>query len=265
VHFRFLALQLMQPFFDRLDFVPRTSYWQGQSPLLHWLHAGLPSLHLIFISQHRMHLPFTGIGGTGGSTTCALLRDADGERGSLPFLLFFAVDLRVELGEAVTPFSLRFLLTEARGASGEVDMSMFGSRQSFSMSISAAFFLRFAFPSLLPFGTFDLGAREVEAVSTANAGRLRASSVYVKLRHRLSGKSPPANAVFLRNDIPIVIYWATMDWIVLVHHVDCLALGGELDMNGTSTTIAYDCRVASIVWVTFAFFAVLSLLFPLAT
>jgi hypothetical protein len=201
-----------------------------------------------------MHLPFTGIGGAGGSTTCALLRDADWERGSLPFLLFFAVDSRVELGEAVTPFSLRFLLTEARGASGEVDMS-----------ISAAFFLRFAFPSLLPFGTFDLGAREVEAVSNANAGRLRASSVHVKLRHHLSGKSPPANAVFLRNDIPIVIYWATMDWIVLVHHVDCLALGGELDMNGTSTSIAYDCRVASIVWVNFAFFAVLSLLFPLTT
>jgi hypothetical protein len=36
-------------------------------------------------------------------------------------------------------------------------------------------------------------------------------------------------------------------------------------MNGTSTSIAYDCRVASIVWVNFAFFAVLSLLFPLTT
>jgi hypothetical protein len=74
-----------------------------------------------------MHLPFTGIGGAGGSTTWAFLRDADGGD-SLPFLFFFAVDLLVDSGEAVTPFFLRFLLIEVRGASGEVDMSMSGSR-----------------------------------------------------------------------------------------------------------------------------------------
>jgi hypothetical protein len=50
------------------------------------------------------------------------------ERDSLPFLFFFAVDLLVDSGEGVTPFFLRFLLIEVRGASGEVDMSMSGSR-----------------------------------------------------------------------------------------------------------------------------------------
>jgi len=92
------------------------------------LHEGFASLHLIFFSLHRIQaLPLTGLGGDVGSLTWPFFLAADGDAGSLPFLLFFVDDLRRDSGDAEAAFFLRSFFAEVFGASGEVDISRSGS------------------------------------------------------------------------------------------------------------------------------------------
>jgi hypothetical protein len=69
------------------------------------------------------------------------MADADA---SCVFLLFFADDFRLALGETTSSLFLRFLLVEDFGASGEVDMSKSGSRNSFAAA-TGSFLLVFFF------------------------------------------------------------------------------------------------------------------------
>jgi hypothetical protein len=97
VHLRFRFLQSMQPLFERFVALG-LSYWQVQRPRRHWLHAGLPSLHLIFFSRHLTHaLPLDSFRVGDGSTIPDLVRGVVGERGSFPFLFFFILGLPVEI------------------------------------------------------------------------------------------------------------------------------------------------------------------------
>lgn len=67
-----------------------------------------------------------GLGGGDGSLICAFFLNADGDTGSLPFLLFFVIVLRLMSGDDVV-FFLRFFFADIFGASGEVDISRLGS------------------------------------------------------------------------------------------------------------------------------------------
>jgi hypothetical protein len=143
--------------------------------------VGFASLHLIFFSRQRMHgVPLTGTGDGGGegSLIGAFFRDLVGDAACFDFFPFLVDGFRPFSGEAGAPFFLRFFLAEDFGASGEVDMSMSGSRNSSSTTISS-FLLDFLFRFF-----FSLVASGVAVApsSVASAGRLMLQLVAVLTR-----------------------------------------------------------------------------------
>lgn len=79
VHLRLRCLQFRQPVFERC-LGPTTAYSHVHKPLLHWLQAGVASLHLIFFSRHLIQALFLASRGGGeGAEGKACFRDLTGD------------------------------------------------------------------------------------------------------------------------------------------------------------------------------------------
>lgn len=103
--------------------------------------------------MQALFLPSLG-GGDGSSNADTFLEEALAAFG---VLVFFPFDFLLGSVDGPVPLLLRFRFTEDLGASGEVDMSRFGSWNASPSAAERSFALRFFF-LVVPFGVFTAGA-----------------------------------------------------------------------------------------------------------